>query len=90
MPVEYKNKIQNSVQDYPVVLQFLNDEDTDYFEEFIAYNNVVDKLANSSLKDVNPELYEFIQSYKSTREIKSNDLQKRYPQIDIKEIPGNV
>ena len=89
LPAEYKNKIQNSVQDYPAVLQFLNDEDINYFEEFIAYNNAVDKLANSSLKDVNLELYEFMQSYKSTREIKSNDLQKRYPQIDIKEIPTN-
>ena len=90
LPVEYKNKIQHSVQDYPEVLQFLNKEDTDYFEEFIFYNNTVDKLTNNSLKDVNPELYEFIQSYKLTREIKPVDLQKRYRQIDIKEIPGNV
>jgi hypothetical protein len=89
LPVEYKNKIQHSVQDYPEVLQFLNKEDTDYFEEFIFYNNTVDKLTNNSLKDANPELYEFMQSYKSTREIKPVDLQKRYPQIDIKEIPTN-
>jgi len=36
------------------------------------------------------ELYEFMQSYKSTREINPVDLQKRYPQIDIKEIPTNA
>jgi hypothetical protein len=90
LPVEYKNKIQHSVQDYPEVLQFLNKEDINYFEEFIFYNDTVDKLTNNSLKDVNPELYEFMQTYKLTREIKSVDLQKRYPQIDIKEITDNV
>jgi hypothetical protein len=82
LPIEYKNKIQDSVKDYPSVLQFLNKEDAGHFEEFILYNNTLDNLAGNSLKDVNPELYEFIQSYKLKKEIKSVDLQKSYIQIE--------
>jgi hypothetical protein len=82
LPIEYKNKIQDSVKDYPSVLQFLNKEDAGHFEEFILYNNTLDNLAGNSLKDVNPELYKFVQSYKLKKEIKSVDLQKSYIQIE--------
>ena len=84
LPKEYKNIIKHAVQDYPELLQFLNKDDNNYFEEFIFYNNSVDKLTGHSLKDVNLELAEYIENYKSKKEISNQHVRKFYPVIDLR------
>ena len=84
LPKQYKNIIEHAVQDYPELLQFLNKDDNNYFEEFIFYNNSVDKLTGHSLKDVNLELAEYIENYKSKKEISNQHVRKFYPVIDLR------
>jgi hypothetical protein len=58
-------------------------DDTNYFEEFIFYHKRLDSIRQESLKDVNLELAEYIENYKSEKAVTSDQVRKFYPIIDL-------
>ena len=68
---------------HPDVLKMLDIDDTNYFEEFIFYHKRLDSIRQESLKDVNLELAEYIENYKSEKAVTSDQVRKFYPIIDL-------
>lgn len=78
LPKEYKDKIQNSVEEYPDVIKMLNANDPNYFEEFVFYHKQLDSVRQESLMDFNLELTEFINNYTYQKNITKEDISKFY------------
>ena len=83
LPKDYKDSIRHTVKNYPDVLKMLDIDDTNYFEEFIFYHKRLDSIRQESLKDVNLELAEYIENYKSEKAVTSDQVRKFYPIIDL-------
>jgi len=83
LPKDYKDRIRHTVENYPDVLKMLDIDDTNYFEEFIFYHKRLDSIRRESLKDVNLELAEYIENYKSEKAVTSDQVRKFYPIIDL-------
>jgi len=83
LPKEYKDAIRHKVETYPNVLKMLDMDDTNYFEEFIFYHNKLDAIRQESLSEVNLELAEYIENYKSEKAVTSDQVRKFYPIIDL-------
>jgi len=81
MPIEYKNKIQHTLVNYPEILKILNVNDNECFDEFIFYHNKLDIERQETLGDLNLELSEFINSYTPKRTITTENILKFFENI---------
>lgn len=86
LPIEYKHKIQHTLNEYPDILKILNIKDDDYFDEFVFYHNQLDKSRQESLENLNLDLSEYIRTHKPKKQITTEDIIKFVRFVDPTEI----
>lgn len=75
LPTEYKNIVKTKYESYSYIceeskkqceyiLNYMINNSSDSFEEFVRVNEYLDKNREQSLKKINPELYKLVNLYK--------------------------
>ena len=89
LPKEYKNIIRHSVKQFPEVLQMLDKDDVDLFDEFVFFHNTLNELRGEDFDNLNPELSDYMKTHQQKKYITPNHLSKYYQTVTIQEIKDN-